>query len=514
MIYLVEIQAAVDAAGTLKTYYLSSGQFQTGVADAPPNINFISALTDPGTLTLTIYNGDGRTAGASDLTLGTLEIANADGAFDAMMDQGFDGRPVTIRLYQPGLRYADMPVLLKCTSDGPPLVTRQTVQFRLRDMQMVLDLPACPNLYGGTNVLPNGIDGTANDIKGQNKPRAWGQPPNVTPTCVNTSLQVFQVNDGAVVDIPAVYVNGAAYTKDSDYATNAALQSATIAAGHYATCFAEGLFRLNDALAGTITCDVKEGSSNTAAQVIKRIALASGLAASQISVADVATLDALTTAPVGVFASDGSTTYRDLINQVAAGVGAWAAFDQTGVLRLGRISSPSGTPAFTLTDSQDFSLERTDVQAVDLPVWRVQLNHTKNWTPQSTGIAGSVSLARQNFLKNGSLTWNVADATVKTQFLLAPTLTVDSLIYDPTPAVGGPADLEANRLLALYKVKRNIFQATVHLQALVDLGVTPTLMQLVQVRTPRFGFSAGKLFWVIGFELVLAKSQCIFTLWA
>lgn len=510
---LAEITAAVDATGTPRTFYVSSGSYRTKPSDTPANINFVPAMTDPGSLGVNVY-GDGRTSGQGSLQIGQLQLANNAGDFDSWIQYGFDGRRVVLRLYVAGTPYAAMPILFTGTVDGPPEVTRQTLTLRLKDKMQVLEVPACPNVYGGSNVLPNGIDGTVNDLKGKRRPRVYGVALNITPDMVNTSLQIFRVSDGPVADIAAVYDKGAGLTKDVDYATSALLSAATIASGHYATCFAEGLFRVNAALAGTVTADVTQGAAapdRTAAQLIRQIALAAGIGAGEVSAADIAALDILQPAMVGIFLS-GDTTARDAISQLAASIGAYAVFDVAGTLRMGRLSNPSGTPVLTLTDSQSLATERQAQKDGDIPVSSVTLSHTKVWTVQPPTDLAGVALSRAAFLGSEFRTVQAADASIKLQFLLAPDLPLTSLIVDQANAAGGPADLEAQRLLALYKVRRDMFAVTVHLDVLRSLGV-PGLMSVVRLQTSRYGLGSGKLFLMIGFALELKRSRATLTLW-
>jgi hypothetical protein len=331
---------------------------------------------------------------------------------------------------------------------------------------------------------------------------------------VNYSLQIYRVNDGAVSAISAVFQKAAPFPFSANYGTAAALALAAVPEGQYATCLAEGLFRLNTLVNGAITANVTEGgapSARTAAQIINRIALAAGLTASEISAADVAALDVAQSAEVGIYIDEGMTA-REAINQVAESIGAYAVFDISGLLRVGRLVEPLGTPTLSLSDSQMLTLARQSQRDGDLPNFEVRLNHTRNWTPQDSDLAGSVSLDRQEFLKNAWRTAFAEDPSVKLKYLLSPTLDADSLIYDPTNLPGGPADLEAERLLNLYKVRRDIYEVVVHTDTLGRLGV-PSLMSLVQLTTPRYGMGAGKLFWLIGFGLELKQSRAILTLW-
>ena len=77
--------------------------------------------------------------------------------------------------------------------------------------------------YLGNNVLPNGLEGTADDIKGKTKPKVYGKVFNIEPMMVNTSKLIYQASDSDVYDIPNVYDKGAALTRGSDYADSAAM---------------------------------------------------------------------------------------------------------------------------------------------------------------------------------------------------------------------------------------------------------------------------------------------------
>lgn len=510
---LMQVVGAVDVLGTLRTFYFSAVSYQTKPTDTPANINFEARLTDPGSIGVSVY-GNGRTAGYGRLETGQIKVANKDGALDIFATYGFDGRPVVLRLYKPSLPYALMPVLFTGTVDGPPEVTSSELVFRLKDQQQRLEVPACPNLYGGTNVLPAGVDGVATDLKGKRQPRTYGVVLNITPDQVNTSLQVFRVSDTPVQDIPAVYDKGAPFTKGADYPTNAHLRGATIAAGYYATCFAEGLFRLNASIAGAVTADVNEGSTwpeRTAAQIIRKIALAAGILDSEISAADLSAMDITQSTPLGIYLT-GEITAREAINQIAASVGGHAIFDNVGLLRVGILTAPAGTPVLELTHTHRLSTERVAQRDGDLPIFEARLNHTKNWTVQDSDIAGSVGADRRGFLKEQWRTAPAKEDGIKLQFLLASTYEVESLIHDPTNLTGGPADLEAKRVLNLYKYRRDMFEIAVHIDVFTAAGI-PRLMSLIKVTGSRYLMSGGRLFWLLGFNLELKRSRVTLTVW-
>lgn len=502
---LIELTAAIDAAGTLRTFYLSDVGFVTNPSDTPANQDFMPRLVDPGSIGIHAFS-DGRTGGATKLETGEIVLTNADGALDGWKDFSFDGRPVVIRYGAGGAYPTTFTTLFTGTVDSV-LVSWKQVVVQIKDKQAVFDRPARTAVYGGTNVLPNGVDGTASDIKGKVRPCAYGKVLNVAPPNVNTSQYVFEV--GPCVSVDAVYVNGASLTAGAVYTSLADLQANAPTAGQFRAWPAGGYFRLGTLAGEQVTADVTEGATaadRTTAQLIKRIALAAGLGAGEISTADVAALDAAASAVVGIWI-EGDTTFAASLDQVAASAGAWYGFDAGGVLRMGQLAEPTGAPARTLHDYDiQAGIERRPPKDTGTPAWSYTLNHTKNWTVQASGLAGAVTTARAAFLAQGTRASTAQDASIKTQWLLAESITADSLLTTSTDA-----DAEAARRLALYKVRRDVFDMPIHLDVL--RGVPLQLMEVTALQLPRFGMASGRNFRLIGIALELARSRITLTLW-
>jgi hypothetical protein len=204
---------------------------------------------------------------------------------------------------------------------------------------------------------------------------------------------------------------------------------------------------------------------------------------------------------------DGDRTFQQVMDDIATSVGAWYAFDGTATLRMGRLTAPSGTAVLALgVDEIGEDVERRPARDKGVPVWSVTINHTKIWSVQGTDLVGSVSAARRAFLADAMRSAVSEDASIKTQYLLATTLEVDTLLTSATDAA-----TEAARILALHKVRRDIFEIPLHLDALG--GATLNFMDLISVTLPRFGLTAGKLFRLIGRRLELASSRIILTVW-
>lgn len=502
----IELTAAIDAAGTLETFYVSDSVLCTLPTDTPASIAFEPRLIDPGSLGRHAYS-DGATGGATKLEVGEINISNADGALDGWLDYSFDARPVIIRIGTPGAYPAAMSTLIVGTADGIE-ASNDMLIVRLRDAQWRLDKTVCPNAYAGNNSLPNGLEGQAQDIKGHRKPKCYGKVYNVSPPLVNTSKLTYQVNDGAVSAIPAVYDRGLTLTPGADHANSTLLQAATPGAGTFDTCLAEGYFRLGSTPAGQIAADVTQGaasSNRTVAQILKQIALDAGLSGGEISSGDVTALDSANSAEVGIWLAD-ETKALPAMDQIAASIGAWFGFDRAGILRMGQLDAPSGTPAATIEDYQINAIERRPARDVGMPAWRLTLSHSKNYTTQSSDLAGAVTADRRAWLAEGSRSEIDEDASIKTQWLLARELAFDGLL-----TAAADAATEAARRLGLYKVRRDVIEITVPIAIASAAGVD--MMSVIRLIYPRYGCDAGRDFRLIGITLQLGKDVAVLTLW-
>jgi hypothetical protein len=503
---LIELTAAVNAAGALKTFYLSTGSFQTSPIDTPANTAFVSRAVDPGSLGLHAFS-DGRTSGGSSLETGEIVISNLDGRFDAWVNYSFDGQPVVIRSGEAGAYPSAFPVVHTATVESLEATWSQIV-VRLKDKQLVLQQPLLTALYGGTNVLPAGVDGLPGDLKGHARPLGFGKVLQVLPPQVNTSKLIYETGVCSTVD--AVYDGGLPLTAGAAYASQADMEANAPSAGQYRAWTAGGYIRLGSSVAGALTVDFSTGANaaaRTAGQVLRAIALAAGLTAGEVSAADVAALDALNSAVVGTWVAGDGDTAQAAMDEVAASVGAWYGFDSVGVLRMGRLDAPSGVPALEIGESRaQKGLERRPPRDNGRPVWSVTVNHTKIWTVQESGLLGAATAAMRGYLARERRASNSKDATIKTQWKLAESLQVDGLLTQ-----SADADAEAARLLAIYRVRRDIYDVPVSATVFINAGLR--LMSVVSLRLPRFDLTSGKLMRVVGYRLELASNRVILTLW-
>ena len=413
---------------------------------------------------------------------------NTDGGLDNLIDLGFDGQICTVKKGYAGAALSSFITVLTGTVQQIT-VSWNRVTLVLKDHTSVFQTPCQTTHYLGNNLLPAGIEGTA-DIKDKPKPRLFGVCNNITPVCVNTSMLLYQVNYGAVFDITAVHDGGnvGQIVKGADYATVDLLMAAVMpgvtnpptAPGSYATCLAQGFFRLDAAPFMQLTCDVIQGATpadRTAGQIIKT--LAQELMGGNVAVQPILDLNAAAPYTVGVYSGDADVTYAALIDQLCASVGAWWGFDNLGIFWCKQLQAPDTTQALTtLTQNEIVSIDRAATADNDkgVPAWRVNIDYAKNWTVQTSGLAGSVAgnqltfapdaitpltTDRKNLLGMAFSRAKVEDSSVQSIHSLSPEITLTTLLTNATDAT-----TEATRVLNLRKTRRDRLTVKVQQQSI------------------------------------------------
>jgi hypothetical protein len=493
MIYLVEMVAAIDAAGTTTTLRATTAaHYATGPTDTPANTQYLPRVKTAGLFRRDIAS-PGRIYGATPAGYGMVELANADGALDGWLDYGFDGRAITLKAGEDGAPYADMVTVLLGTMDQVQADGLGTLTVRIRDRLHELDKPLLSATYTGGNSLPAGLEGVE-DLAGKRKPRVYGAAANVSPPCVNTSRLIYQVSDIACYSVTAIYDQGVSLTKGADYTSQSDMETTAPSAGQARVWPAGGYFRLGSSPAGQVTADVWEysGTPGTdpgkAAYLLQEIAEDSGIATADISAADVTALNALAvfyTPHFGIYLEpDAPTTALQAMDLIANGCQVWYGFDRLGKLRMQRMSAPSlGDSVYTFGAHEVLSLRRraSDDAGAGVPAWSVAYRYFPNYTVQrDSDLAGSVTLVNRQYKREEWRSAKSTDAAIKTKHLLAQEIGFDCYVAAQPTAATFAADL-----LALLKVERALYEVKVHLRlsmiSLIELGA------VVRLDIDRFG---------------------------
>jgi uncharacterized membrane protein YeaQ/YmgE (transglycosylase-associated protein family) len=426
---LVELSAYDTNLASLVTFRFGS----VGYNDPSAPGFYEPRLVQPLTFRRDMF-GANTTGGASRISYGEVRLANDDGGIDNLRNYGFAGQNVSLLIGDATGPYSGFTSLI-IGRIQQVLFDLKGVTIQLRDRLLDLAVPIQANKYLGNNVLPNGLEGGA-DLQDRPKPLLFGVALNIQPPCVNTSRLEYQVNDGAINLVLAVYDAGAVLTAGADYVSQVDMETNAPAAGNYRTWKAGGYFRLGTTPSGAITCDVREGANaaaRTAAQIAKRIVTyTGGIASGDVNASDVTALDTANSGILGIWIND-EAQFGAALDAILGSVGAWYGFDRLGKFRMQRLEAPGGSPAATF---RSFKLGSdagaTDFDIIDLrfnsgndpdkgiPSWQVSLDYGKSWTlQQGDGLAGAATLDQRDFVSKAFRSAVASDSSVKTASPLA-----------------------------------------------------------------------------------------------
>lgn len=429
----------------------------------------------------------------SSLTLGLGEaiLSNASGEYDRLIGtHALDGRALRIKLGGADDAYDSFGTIFDGQSTGYRVDGREFI-VDLRDNAYRLEVPASPNTYAGTG----GIEGRE-ELKGRRKPRAFGKLLNVTPASLSpASTSLYQVNDGPVQAITAVYVRGVAMTLQADYATPEALIAADVDGGKYGTCLAAGIFAVtaNSGERGMVTADVEGDATggvyvSTTADILRR--LVEGTAG--VTAFDEASLVALNTAypdAIGYYVGPGEDIWISaIVERLMGALGGWGGFRRNGRFEVGVLRAPIGTSIARFTDIVIVDIDRDALpDSIEPPAWRYRMAYGRNWTVQDEdALAGSVQEdeARVAFLAEP---YRIADPAEDPRIKINHPLAQDPAVLEGFFAEAAPAAAEALRRLRFFRSARSLYRMTLKTQPYrLDLGSE------IHVTYPRWDLKAGK----------------------
>jgi len=514
---LLEIDGYTDVSTYVTHRYSMKGRegYRTKSADSPANTVYLDRLISAGTISRSMFrDGVAITAPNPRADVGVIvaELANIDGALDAVFENpdtiNFRERPMRLLQVQPGAALSTAVTVIKATISQPE-PKQGSVVLHGKDRLYELNTPHLTATYGGTNVLPAGVDGGP-ELAGKIIPRLYGKAFQIPAPCVNTTRGIYQVSDGAIQSVDAAYDKGAPYTQGADYTSQSDMETNAPSSGQYRVWPAGGMLRVGGALPTLFTCDATADTTanSKAGTLLKRLALARGIDAADISSSHVTALDTANGAVLGIWVADGRSTL-DIMDAVARTVGAAYGFNRLGVLTMQRVEEPSGTAAAVIAPWNEATLEG-DTSSEDVPATKVLIRHARYYRPLA-GPEVDITVSAADRADLGE-EWRVSEGTTTPSpnpYKRTTTLELDTLF-----AFKADADAEAARRAALLGVPHRMHWARgVQLDDATLLDVD--IGSVVELRWDRYGFSreAGTLRRVFAYTKNLAAGTADLLLW-
>lgn len=165
----------------------------------------------------------------SNQTFGDIKVANYDGSKDHWLQRSWNGRGVRLYYGNKGWAREDFRLISSVICHEVIATSQEVITLKLRDKSALLSNPIKLNRYSSRTTT-----------EGDLIPLCYGHCLQITPKLIDASIGKYQVHDGEIQEIIAVYDRGyeletSQYTVDLEAGTFTLLQS-------------------ND---GTITCDVR-----------------------------------------------------------------------------------------------------------------------------------------------------------------------------------------------------------------------------------------------------------------
>lgn len=467
----VLVETSYQSAGQEVMLYLSDRGYRTGATDTPENTEYLDLLRGDVKITEQV-----SVDGNASMSYGGVDLDNTEGDLDYLLDGVWVNRD--IRVYYGDVRWPRSSFQLVFSGVVGDIEARatDTLTISLADKLKRLDTPITETKLGGTT-----------DNREQIIPVAVGECFNVSPLLVDPGAHKYQWNIRSAERLIEV--------RDESLPVNA---TPTLSAG---------TFVLNQQPKGTITCSVQGdnsgGYSNTIVGCIKKLAKDYGKVGYRFTDADL-DLTALTQfdtdhpQSVGYYVTDNESVLS-VCQEIASSVGAMVLMNRQGLLRVLQIALPPvGSPVMSFT--QDDMVERTlrPVSRTEVAA-AVKLGYCRNWTIHDNRDTG-LPEAHRDLFKLEYIPINRGDSAVATQYRLHTTPDMEKTVLNAE----GDATAEADRRLAMRKVPHTVYEFTGYAPCFqLQLG------NVVNIKHPRFGLSAGKNAVVVNLQPNWKSKRCI-----
>lgn len=474
-VWLLDIEA-LDGQGTPTILRYSNDEYE---GDEFYDVR----LKQPGLYQEGLFSGNVFPSSRS--SFGVSQIINNDGALDDLVNYAIDGRNVTLSFYD-GTSVIEA---FKGVSQRFEFGNRY-VSLRLRNPIDVLNISRDFNEYTGDNIPPNGLEGTEDTIKGNPKPRLYGEGRNIEPVLVNEQKLIYQVSD-INATILKVYDSGNELENYGNYASLSDLENTPVnpdewdgwlpPKGTYKSY--QGFVRLGVQPSGTLSVDA-DGPQTLLGDVTSSIVTESGKSVSM----GVTELNSLGNCRKFAVSEE---TYADMLDSLVQSAGAYWRILSSGDVEIGFLPIPNELNAvFAIEDYMTLNISRSGNGAGNngLPVYRIEIKADRIESTQDNFV-GVVGESFKQRLSQQYRKASAQDNSVRQRHILSEEFSVTSDLSSLTSA-----QTVANRLLEIVGVRRDTVEVEIALsKEVVDLPLLSTVM----LNTTRLGYSDGRAMLVV-----------------
>lgn len=482
--------------GGVRSVYFSDKGYMTNGSDTPAHTNYKPLTTNPLQIDVSVFNGvfSGRSG-----SFGAIRLLNGDGDLDDLTNMYWSGRNVKVYAGSKDFTRAQFVKVFDGLCDSIEH-NEDEIIINIQNNEKTLESEFIQNIYDGSG----GLDG-GSDLDGKLKPLLYGQALRITPVLVDAANLIYQIHDGSVQEITAVYDRGVALSFHGDVADITANPAPP--AGKYHTQLSGGYIRLHSSPDGQITVDAKGdnlgGYVSKSGQIVTRL-LRTKLGLFNLTDADIDQgafnqVDIAVPANVGVYISE-KTTVRNVIDSLLTPIQCYWTYDGQGLITAGVGKEPI-EPMYVLDDNNIIDGEFKAV-SVYTPSWRVNIGYARGWTNQSE-IATGASEAYRDFAQQEYRKVIIEDRNIRTISATSIEQNFNTLIVNETDAI-----IQAQRISELYSKKRTLYRALVK-----DVFFRIKIGDTVTVILNRFGLDAGKDLLIVGISYDAETNLTELELW-
>lgn len=447
---LIEADYRDTTDGSTGTEYLATAPYVSEPTDTPANqsyaaiIKSIPAFSQEMTDFLT---------GQTQANIGNIDLISDGSIDDWLLARDWVGRSIAMYLGDVEWARAQYRRIWSGVASNFGLSGTNVFTFEVRDTQHLLNQPCI------VATLTSGPDA------GKPSPMSYGVCLNVTPALIDATAHTYQVHDGPIQSVDAVYQDGVSVAFTAD-ATN-------------------GRFSLSSAAVGTITADVHGALVGgyflqSPGDLLKHFASVRGVVPSDLIDAPAMELFACCCPQsLNLYVPQVVSYPYALMDQVVQTVGGFYTISRDGALYAKQFVL-NGRSKLTL-DPAGIKEHGLTVDKVYPPVARLTFRYAKNWTPQQTVAAAVTETRRAQLVTNGP-TRTLANPNAANYERMVDTGTRDSLFTN-----ADQADAELIRQMAIWGSTRVKFSVQCF-----NAPLRSNLGDVVTIQHPRYGLSAGQ----------------------